>query len=124
MAAFLLLLAGGLLAVALTVGRDKLFRRQGLRFFVVRWAVHLCLSACACAELVGCLQLGDWGRDGMYNQSLVAASMGQLAARQRPLFVVNVGDNFYESGLTSTEDTQFDTSFRDMYTHPSLQIPW
>ena len=45
----------------------------------------------------GSAQLGDWGRHGLYNQSAVAAAMGRLAARQRPRFVVNVGDNFYES---------------------------
>ena len=67
------------------------------------------------------LQVGDWGRDGHYNQSLVAAAMGQLGAVQKPRFVISVGDNFYESGLTSTEDSQFATSFTNVYSHPSLQ---
>ena len=47
--------------------------------------------------------------------------MGRLGAAQAPRFVVSVGDNFYESGLTSTEDDQFASSFSDIYTHPSLQ---
>ena len=65
-------------------------------------------------------QVGDWGRNGVYNQSLVAAAMGRVAGDLD--FVVSVGDNFYESGLTSVLDPQFDTSFRDVYTAPNLQV--
>ena len=65
-------------------------------------------------------QVGDWGRNGVYNQSLVAAAMGRVAGDLD--FVVSVGDNFYESGLTSVLDPQFDTSFREIYTAPNLQV--
>jgi hypothetical protein len=39
------------------------------------------------------LQVGDWGRDGHDNQTLVAAAMGQAATNLD--FVISVGDNFY-----------------------------
>ena len=39
------------------------------------------------------LQVGDWGRDGHDNQTLVAAAMGQAATNLN--FVISVGDNFY-----------------------------
>ena len=39
------------------------------------------------------LQVGDWGRDGHDNQTLVAAAMGQAANNLD--FVISVGDNFY-----------------------------
>ena len=65
-------------------------------------------------------QVGDWGRNGLYNQSLVAEAMGRVAEDLD--FVVSVGDNFYESGLTSVLDSQFDASFRDVYTAPGLQV--
>lgn len=41
----------------------------------------------------GVEQVGDWGRDGHDNQTLVAAAMGS-AARDLD-FVISTGDNFY-----------------------------
>ena len=42
-------------------------------------------------------QVGDWGRNGQFNQSLVAAAMAQEAKKTSPLFIISTGDNFYES---------------------------
>ena len=39
-------------------------------------------------------------------------------------FVVSVGDNFYETGLTGVDDPTFAVSFTDIYTAPSLQTTW
>lgn len=72
------------------------------------------------SELNCTVQVGDWGRNGLYNQSEVAKAMGRV--RHNLDFVISVGDNFYESGLTSVEDTQFDTSFTAVYTAESLQV--
>ena len=47
-------------------------------------------------------QVGDWGRLGEYNQSLVAESMAYQAQRIHPDFVLGVGDNFYPSRLPPT----------------------
>lgn len=66
------------------------------------------------------MKVGDWGRDGLYNQSEVAKAMGRTGNNLD--FVISVGDNFYESGLTSVEDAQFDTSFTHIYTAESLQV--
>ncbi len=66
------------------------------------------------------MKVGDWGRDGLYNQSEVARAMGRVGNNLD--FVISVGDNFYESGLTSVEDAQFDTSFTHIYTAESLQV--
>lgn len=70
------------------------------------------------------LVLGDWGREGDYNQTVVADAMARKAAVMRPDFVVSTGDNFYEWGLTSVDDPAFDISFRDIYNHTELQLPW
>jgi len=70
------------------------------------------------------LVLGDWGRDGDYNQSVVAQAMARKAKSLRPNFVISTGDNFYEWGLVSVDDPQFDTSFVDIYNQSELQIPW
>ncbi|KAL5203838.1 hypothetical protein ABZP36_008709 [Zizania latifolia] len=65
------------------------------------------------------LAVGDWGRKGQYNQTLVATQ--QLDAD----FIVSTGDNFYNDGLTGDNDTaSFQASFTDIYTATSLQKPW
>jgi hypothetical protein len=37
---------------------------------------------------------------------------------------VLAGDNFYPSGLNSTNDVLFTQSFSDIYADASLQVPW
>jgi tartrate-resistant acid phosphatase type 5 len=68
--------------------------------------------------------VGDWGRDGLYNQTIVAKQMGIVGTKLNIDFVISTGDNFYEKGLTGPDDTQFTTSFSDVYTQESLQTPW
>ena len=70
------------------------------------------------------LVVGDWGRRGAYNQTAVGRAMGLCGAASRPDFVVSVGDNFYEGGLNAADDPEFTQSFTQVYTHPSLQVPW
>eukprot|EP00884_Botryococcus_braunii_P018240 jgi/Botrbrau1/509/Bobra.110_2s0138.1 len=70
------------------------------------------------------LVIGDWGRNGESNQTLVAHSMARITDRMNLNFVISTGDNFYESGLTHPDDDQFRTSFMDVYTGRSLQVPW
>lgn len=83
-------------------------------------AASLDPNHCIETSLWRVLQVGDWGRDGQHNQSRVAGLMGKVA--DSPQFIISVGDNFYETGLTSVEDPQFDTSFTQVYTDPSLQV--
>ncbi len=70
------------------------------------------------------LVVGDWGRNGTSHQREVAAQMGYAADRLHSRFVISVGDNFYEDGVQSASDPQWHTSFEDIYSAPSLQIPW
>jgi len=70
------------------------------------------------------LAVGDWGRDGAFHQAEVAARMGETATALYADFVISVGDNFYEDGVASVDDPKWKTSFEDVYTAPSLQIPW
>jgi acid phosphatase len=39
-------------------------------------------------------------------------------------FIISVGDNFYENGVASVDDPQWQTSFEKVYSAPSLQVPW
>ncbi|KAL8142094.1 hypothetical protein V2J09_015126 [Rumex salicifolius] len=70
------------------------------------------------------LVVGDWGRRGLYNQSLVSSQMGKIGEKLDIDFIISTGDNFYEDGLTGSNDPAFFESFSNIYTSPSLQVPW
>jgi len=70
------------------------------------------------------LFVGDWGRNGEKDQMDVATQMGIAAKDLDAKFVIAVGDNFYENGVASVNDPQWQTSFENVYTAPSLQVPW
>ncbi|HUN44056.1 MAG TPA: tartrate-resistant acid phosphatase type 5 family protein [Acetobacteraceae bacterium] len=68
--------------------------------------------------------IGDWGRDGCCHQTTVAEQMARSAVEIRSSFVISVGDNFYENGVSSIHDPQWKTSFEDIYTRPGLMTRW
>jgi len=71
------------------------------------------------------LVVGDWGRDGASHQRDVADQMEIAARASNARFVVAVGDNFYEDGVQSVDDSKWRTSFEDVYTGEHLQaMPW
>jgi len=70
------------------------------------------------------LVFGDWGRNGEPDQSDVAAQMAVAAKEVEAKFIISVGDNFYENGVSSVDDPQWRTSFENVYAAPSLQVPW
>jgi tartrate-resistant acid phosphatase type 5 len=70
------------------------------------------------------LMVGDWGRNGTSHQREVAEQMGKTADSLGCRHVISVGDNFYEDGVQSAGDSQWRTSYEDIYTARSLQIPW
>ncbi|CAM0950951.1 unnamed protein product [Alopecurus aequalis] len=71
------------------------------------------------------LAVGDWGRGGQYNQTLVAQQMGVVGEKLGADFVISTGDNFYNDGLAGDNDTAFfKASFTEIYTAESLQKPW
>jgi acid phosphatase len=70
------------------------------------------------------LIFGDWGRKGEQDQLDVAAQMAVAAKDIDAKFIISVGDNFYEHGVSSVDDPQWQTSFEKVYAAPSLQVPW
>ena len=68
--------------------------------------------------------IGDWGRQGRPDQKQVAQQMGIACEKASASFVVAVGDNFYERGVTSLDDDHWQRSFEQVYAAPSLQVPW
>ncbi len=64
---------------------------------------------------------GDMGT-GRPDQYRVAAAMTQRAKSDGLDFMLTVGDNFYEVGVSSVNDPQFKTKFEDVYADPVLQV--
>ena len=70
------------------------------------------------------LVVGDWGRNGTQNQQQVANQMNRTALVTNVQFVISTGDNFYESGVSSINDSQWLTSFENVYSGKGLQKDW
>ena len=70
------------------------------------------------------IAFGDWGRNGEYKQKEVADQLGIVAKQISASFIVSTGDNFYPSGVRSTQDHNWIASFEDIYTAHSLQTDW
>jgi len=66
------------------------------------------------------LFVGDQGT-GNNNQRLSAAVLEELCVSHSPEAVFLLGDNFYNSGVTSTEDPQWQSKFEEMYNGPCLK---
>jgi len=75
-------------------------------------------------EALNFIVVGDWGRDGFFNQQDVADQMGETAGEILSRFVISTGDNFYPSGVENLNDFKWVTSFERIYTAPSLRTPW
>ncbi len=70
------------------------------------------------------LVVGDWGDPHEDVQRNVASAMGDVAQRMGSNFVISTGDNFYNNGVRSIHDPQWQATYEDIYTAPSLQTPW
>ena len=70
------------------------------------------------------LVVGDWGRNGFFNQSDVADGMGVVGEKIRSRFTISTGDNFYLDGVRSLEDPKWERSYENIYTAASLQSRW
>lgn len=84
----------------------------------------LCPPVIAGESALPFILVGDWGRNGHDDQRNVATQMGKTASAIGSRFTVSVGDNFYENGVTSVDDAQWEGSFEQIYTADSLQTPW
>ena len=69
------------------------------------------------------VSLGDWGSVNA-DQAAVAQVIGESVAVFNASVLLAVGDNFYEDGVANDTDPQWQTSYRDVYNHTSLDLPW
>lgn len=68
--------------------------------------------------------IGDWGSKGAPIQLAVANELSLWAQSNNAAFIISTGDNFYENGVQSTSDYQWQKTFENVYTAPSLRVPW
>lgn len=102
------------------------------RFFAFILLFIVCLLSCkrdvafisAPGVNLQFLVVGDWGRNGTQNQQQVANQMDRTALLTDAQFVISTGDNFYESGVTSTTDSQWKSSYENVYSGKGLQKDW
>ncbi|MDZ7291917.1 MAG: tartrate-resistant acid phosphatase type 5 family protein [candidate division KSB1 bacterium] len=67
--------------------------------------------------------MGDWG-NGNKGQQQVAQLMNAKAGRDSLHFVLLLGDNFYDTGVGSVNDPQWQSKFETMYNLPFLNVPF
>lgn len=100
-------------------------RRQFVTTSAVIGAGFVGLSpAKAAQDRLSFLLVGDWGRHGRHHQGFVADQMARTAQAINSQFVISVGDNFYENGVESVSDPQWQSSFEEVYKDAALQTPW
>jgi 3',5'-cyclic AMP phosphodiesterase CpdA len=73
------------------------------------------------AAPVSFVTFGDWGVADD-NQRGVAAAIGNYCNQFPCDFVLTLGDNFYNDGIDSTTDLQWQTKYKDIY--GSLNLPF
>lgn len=101
----------------------RLSRRVALKWGIASIS-SLLLPPVALAEtLFTFFVIGDWG-DPEKHQKEVAQAMVIEATATPPNMIVSVGDNFYPSGVASVTDSQWKTTFEDVYSAPQLSKPW
>eukprot|EP01062_Namystynia_karyoxenos_P043528 TRINITY_DN318_c0_g1_i1.p1 TRINITY_DN318_c0_g1~~TRINITY_DN318_c0_g1_i1.p1 ORF type:complete len:365 (+),score=130.10 TRINITY_DN318_c0_g1_i1:89-1096(+) len=84
---------------------------------MLRVAMLTLLAAGSCSA-VKFLSIGDWGDSG-------AKSLNSAMGNYSPDFVLAIGDNFYDKGVSGVDDPQFKDKFEDTFTAPELQnVPW
>ena len=88
------------------------------------WAALPTASDAGSPSALEFLVVGDWGRNGTNHQREVAAQMGRTAQSRGSRCVISVGDNFYEDGVQSVSDPLWRSSFEEIYSAASLQVPW
>lgn len=75
------------------------------------------------APAIRFMALGDWGTGGS-GQKAVARAMTKKKQTEGADFVITLGDNFYPSGVSSTDDQQWKTKFEDVYDATQFNIPF
>jgi len=66
---------------------------------------------------------GDWGLNSD-NKKMVDASMTKYSIDNQPTFMIPLGDNFYEAGVSSIIDPLWKTVMVNCFSNAQLSCPW
>jgi tartrate-resistant acid phosphatase type 5 len=70
------------------------------------------------------LVISDFGGQGGKIQRDVAFQLGQIARVEKSKFIITAGDNYHQNGIPSAHDPRWISEYEDIYSSPSLMIPW
>ncbi len=74
---------------------------------------------------VNIFMASDVGREGCYDQQVIAELMNSVAAKVKPECVVLTGDTHHGNGVKSTDDNDWQENFEAVYHQPRLmKIDW
>ncbi len=90
-------------------------------FHIILYLFLICNSVLADFSFI---VFGDWGKGGRYFQTDVGSQMAEWSEKNNAKFIISTGDNFYNDGVQSTEDSSWTLSFENIYWQQSLFIPW
>jgi hypothetical protein len=68
--------------------------------------------------------VSDWGWNGLKFQQVVADQMAKTADSVNAKFIASCGDNFQISGVASTSDPLWISSYENVYKGISLMVDW
>ncbi|WP_440905670.1 purple acid phosphatase family protein [Catenovulum sp. SX2] len=85
---------------------------------------HLIADLKVDEQALNFLVVGDWGRNGHFQQKAVAEQMDNLMYWLDGEFILSTGDNFYPDGVASVNDPYLKSSYEDIYSGPHLFEPW
>ncbi len=73
---------------------------------------------------VNLMVVSDLGRNGHYDQTPVAATMGRIAEQIGPDAILALGDTHHYGGVESVTDPLWMTNYELIYYHPELMVNW
>ena len=79
-------------------------------------------STCFTDDRITFIVVGDWGAEFLSEQDTVAAAMDRFSGEYGAQFVISTGDNFYQWGVDSINDEQFDEKWRWVYNTTNLVV--
>ena len=107
-------IAVGILAILAALGR--FFTSIPMTYFTHHWGVEKLKEP----NRVRILAVGDTG-SGNENQRTVGVSLERACLESPTDGIVLLGDNFYNEGVESVDDIQWQSKFLDMYNLPCLR---
>lgn len=70
------------------------------------------------------LVISDFGGQGGKIQRDIAVQLGKIAELEKSKFIITGGDNYHLNGIPDAHDPRWKSEYEDIYSSPSLMIPW